>query len=162
MPVNDARVQSIPKNALFGAKGSTIADRIDSAWQSVSNDRQGHCDDDDFTAADHYMTARSLVAHGGPGYYSLMLAMINGYNLIKIVGLKRLIPRTGLCEVSSASAEDAAWAMTGALDGLNDFGQSWMIPSRLAGSAPLKQPPPAPTPFMARLVAQLTPLAGTL
>jgi len=104
------------------AQGPNVQVRLENAWLHVRDRREsGGCGDVNLAIAEHYLYARYAVAKEGRSGWDRMNVLILGYNVIKGVGLDRLLPETGKCKVSQFSKEDVAWSQVGAGDGLADF-----------------------------------------
>ena len=81
----------------------------------------GGCGDENLAIAEHYLYARYYVAEEGHLGWAKMQALITGYNAIKGVGAKDILPQTGVCKVTPYSNLDVAWSFRGSDDGLQDY-----------------------------------------
>lgn len=115
-------IHKIILKQMAAANGVSGNDRLESAWSNTRQLReQGGCGDENLAVAEHYLYARHKVASGGLASYAMMHFLINGYNGIKMVGLKSLLPETGNCKVTGFDAKDGLWSFDGAHDGLKDY-----------------------------------------
>ena len=113
--VNDATVQAhINAGLAFGTtRGSTD---LQLAFAHLRQARERNCCDLNLAAAEHYMYARLQVATGSWSFFEIMFVI--GYSFLKFL---HLIPRTGDCPITRASAAQIRWASAGAVDGEMDY-----------------------------------------
>jgi hypothetical protein len=113
------QIYNIIETSFTLAQGTNVLDRLKDAWLHTRDLREnGGCGDDNLAIAEHYLYARYYVAD--TGYTNYMKLLIFGYNSIKALGLKGLLPETGTCKVTVFSRLDYAWSSRGADDGLGD------------------------------------------
>lgn len=116
------QIRNMVETALTLSTGSNAVDQLQDAWSHTRNLREnGACDDPNLAIAEHYLYARFYVAENGYSGYAYMQVLITGYNVIKGVGGKGLLPETGKCKVTPYSDLDVAWSFRGADDGLDDY-----------------------------------------
>ena len=114
------RVHTILSDMFAAVPGNNVQARLFTAWSRLRNRREdGACADEDLAIAEHYTYARYVVAKDG--YTNYMKTLVLGYSAIKALGLKGLLPKTGICEVSSFSRLEYNWSSRGADDGLDDY-----------------------------------------
>jgi hypothetical protein len=126
------KVHDYIQTALDQAKGSTIADIMDSASNYLLAQREVHSNcSDEMAAAEDYMFARSIVARHPVTYYST-LTVCAVYELVKAsaygLGLENLA-RTGKCPISKPSLWQLGWMSLGKDHGSDDS-QRIVTPSR--------------------------------
>lgn len=114
--VNDANVQRLIDEAMRFARTSSGGTDLDLAFAHLRTAREGHCCDLDRAAAEHYMWARLSVADGDWSFVMIMLVIM--YDIAKFF---HLVPRTGDCPITRASAAQIQWASQGAVDGEMDY-----------------------------------------
>ena len=113
--VDDATVQRHINAALaFATSGGSID--LDLAFANLRSARENNCCDLTLAAAEHYMWARLQVASGTWSFVEI--AFVIGYSFFKFL---HLVPKTGDCPISRASAAEIRWARSGAWDGEIDY-----------------------------------------
>jgi len=113
--VNDAQVQSLINSAITFATTRGRTD-LNVAFARLRNARENNCCDLNLAAAEHYMWARLQVATGAWSFFEI--ALIIAYSFAKFL---HLVPRTGDCPITRASAAQIRWATQGAVDGEMDY-----------------------------------------
>src|SRR5215471_5137495 len=105
------QIRNIISAAFTLAQGKTVVAQLEDAWSNTRKLREnGGCDDQNLAIAEHYLYARYYVAKNGYSGWTLMQALITGYNAAKVVGLDGILPQTGVCRVTPYADLDVAWS----------------------------------------------------
>jgi hypothetical protein len=147
MAVNNSKVHKYIQDALDNNSNGSVEDRLINSFYNVNALRTDQCQNQDLTAADHYLISRWVVLRCSPAVSTVLLALITGYDgfykglneITKYQTGTDIVFTTGHCPASSFSPSIVLWAATGVSDGNVDWTESFVqSPTKLyAPKAPI-------------------------